>query len=96
MLLLGRTAKRMRFNMLLPNFDLMKNQEKKEKKIQKKIIQNTRWYTWKKSRRLSKLVMKDKSDKYKSWRAKLYKTEKISNPILIDKRLHWWKHFYSG
>jgi hypothetical protein len=40
--------------------------------------------------------MKDKSDKYKSWRAKLYKTEKISNPILIDKRLHWWKHFYSG
>jgi hypothetical protein len=36
MLLLGRTAKRMRFNMLLPNFDLMKNQEKKEKKIQKK------------------------------------------------------------
>jgi len=31
-------------------------------------------------------VVKDQSDKQKSWRTKTYKINKISNPNLIDKR----------
>ena len=27
---------------------------------------------------------------------KMYKIDKIDNPILIDKRAHWWKYFYFG
>jgi hypothetical protein len=66
---------------LLPTFNPIKNQEKKIEKN----IQNTRGYTGRKFRRLSKLVMKDQNDKLKSWRTKMYKIGKISNSILIDK-----------
>jgi hypothetical protein len=42
---------------LLPTFDPIKYQEKKMK------IQNTKGYTKRKPRRLSKLVVKDQNDK---------------------------------
>jgi len=67
----------------------------RHKKSRKKI-QNTRGYTGRKLRRLSKFVIKDQNDKWKSWRTKMYKIGKIGNPILIDKGPQWWKYFYLG
>jgi len=70
---------------LLPTFDPIKYQEKKMK------IQNTKGYTKRKPRRLSKLVVKDQNDKWKSWRIKMYKIDKIDkidDSILIDKGVH--------
>jgi len=34
---------------------------------------------------LPNLVVKDQSDKQKSWKTKTYKISKIGNPILIEK-----------
>ena len=33
--------------------------------------------------------MEDQNERWKSWRTKIYKIGKISNPILIDKEPHW-------
>jgi hypothetical protein len=30
------------------------------------------------------------------WRSKIYKIDKTGNPILIDKKAHWWKYFIYG
>jgi hypothetical protein len=43
-----------------------------------------------------KLVMKDQNTKWKNWRTRMYKIDKISDSILMDKRLIWWKYFYLG
>jgi hypothetical protein len=74
---------------LLPTFDsTKKNQEKKEKntkrksKIQKDIHEES-------LEDCPRLVVEDQDDKWKSWMTKMYKIDKIDNPILIDKRLHW-------
>jgi len=70
---------------LLSNFNPIKNQENKNTTKKEKKSKNTRGYTWRKSRRLPKLVMNDQNDKWKIWRTRTYKIEKISNPILIAK-----------
>ena len=44
--------------------------------------------------RLPKLVVKDQNDKWKRWKANMYKIDNICNPILIDKKPIWWKYFY--
>jgi hypothetical protein len=38
--------------------------------------------------------MKNQNNKWKSWRTNMYMIDKISNPILIDNELIWWKYFY--
>jgi len=50
-------------------FTPQKNQEKNRK--------NTRGYTWRKLRRLPKLVLKDQTDKWKSSRTRMYKIDKL-------------------
>jgi len=67
-----------------------KNQKKKKKS------KNKRGYTWRKPRRLSRLVMKYQNDKYKSWRTRMYMIGKISDPFLIDKRPIRQQYLYLG
>jgi hypothetical protein len=43
---------------------------------------------------LLNLVAKDQNDKWKGWRTKMYKIDKIDNPILIEKGAYWWKYLY--
>jgi hypothetical protein len=45
---------------------------------------------------LSKLVVYDQNNEWKNWRTKIYKIDKINNPILIDKIAHLWNIFILG
>jgi len=68
----------------------------KKIKKRKKKSKNKRGYTWRKPRRLSRLVMKYQNDKYKSWRTRMYMIGKISDPFLIDKRPIRQQYLYLG
>jgi hypothetical protein len=42
------------------------------------------------------VVVKDQNDKWKCWKTRMYKIEKIDDSILIDKRPIRKKYFYLG
>ena len=66
------------------------------KKIKKQKSKYKSTYIKKSLEDCPSLMVKDRDDKWKNWRTKMYKIYKIDRSILSDKKLHWWKYFYPG